>query len=158
VESDHTVTLPLHEGRVGARTVWFVVLDASTGDAADHWRSNRSQKLANARRAPESMQEGFLDSAGILHFAATVDFRPERVVVPTRGVGFPPLVAQPGAVGEEGYSPLVRLTDGTILNAPQLANDTGRADKVVELDIGGGRVRYALTDGVSRTNAVLYAS
>src|SRR5262245_13908012 len=29
INSDHTVTLPLHEGRVGSRTVWFIVTDAS---------------------------------------------------------------------------------------------------------------------------------
>jgi len=158
LEADHTVSLPLHEGRVGSRVVWYVVTDASTGDAADRWRSNRSQKLENARRAPGSLQNAAFGSDGLLHFDATVDFRPERVIVPTPGVGFPPLDAQPGAIAEDGYSPLVRLSDGTILNAPHLANDTGRADKVVELDTKRGRVRYELTDGRSRKNSVVYIS
>jgi hypothetical protein len=61
-------------------------------------------------------------------------------------------------VAEEGYSPLVELPDGTILNAPHLANDTGRADKVVELDLDAGRVRFELTDGFARKKRVLYVS
>lgn len=158
VEPDHTVGLPLHEGRVGSRTVWYVVTEASTGDAADRWRVSRAQKLANAGRVPESLQNAFLGRDGLLHFEATVDFRPERVVVPTPGSGFPPLDARPGAIAEDGYSPLVRLPDGTILNAPHVANDTGRADKVVELDTRAKRVRYELTDGLARKNAVLYIS
>jgi len=158
LNSDHTVTLTLHEGRVGKRTVWFIVTEASSGDAADRWRASRAQKLANAKRAPDSLQNAFFGSDGLLHFDATVDFGPERVIVPTPGSGFPPLEAQPGAIAEDGYSPLVRLSDGTILNAPHLANDTGRADKAVELDFQGRHVRYALTDGFARKDAVVYIS
>ncbi len=158
LNSDHTVTLPLHEGRVGQRTVWFIVTEASSGDAADRWHASRAQKLANAKRAPDSLQSAFFGSDGLLHFDATVDFRPERVLVPTPGSGFPPLEAQPGAIAEEGYSPLVQLSDGSILNAPHLANDTGQADKVVELDLQGQRVRYVLTDGFARKDAVVYIS
>src|SRR5262245_66481079 len=32
------------------------------------WRSNRSQKLDNARRAPECLQSAFFGSDGLLHF------------------------------------------------------------------------------------------
>lgn len=158
IESDHSVGLPLHEGRVGSRTVWYIVTEASTSEAAERWRVSRAQKLANARRAPASLQEAFFGSDGLLHFEATVDFRPERVVVPTPGLGFPPLDARPGAVAEEGYSPLVRLPDGTILNAPHVANETGRADKVLALDTRAKSVHYELTEGFARKNAVLYIS
>jgi hypothetical protein len=72
--------------------------------------------------------------------------------------GFPPAVAEPGAVGEEGYSPLIELPDGTILNAPQIANDTGQADKVVSLDTAGGSVVYKETDGFARGKPVKYVS
>lgn len=157
VNSDHTVSLPLREGRVGTRTVWYVITDASTGDAADRFGSARAQKLANARGSG-AVQRASFERDGLLHFAATVDFRPERVVVPTPGLGFPPLEARPGAVAETGYSPLVRLPDGTILNAPHVANDTGRADKALELDFARRQVRYELTDGFSRDERVLYIS
>jgi hypothetical protein len=157
VNSDHTVSLPLREGRVGARTVWYVITDASTGEAAERYGSARAQKLANARNSP-AVQRAAFDRDGRLVFEATVDFRPARVVVPTPGLGFPPLAAQPGAVGEEGYSPLVRLPDGTVLNAPHVANDTGRADKALELDLAGRTVRFELTDGFARDERVLYIS
>jgi hypothetical protein len=61
-------------------------------------------------------------------------------------------------VGDRGYSPLVQLPDGTVLNAPQVANGTGRADKVVRLDTAGGEVTYRETDGFSRGRPVRYVS
>lgn len=158
VDSDHTVTLPLHEGRVGTRPVWYIVTEASTGDAAERWHATRAKKLANAARAPDCLQDAYFGSDGLLHFEATVDFRPERVVVPAPGSGFPPLDARPGAIAEASYSPLARLPDGTILNASHVANDTGRADKALELDLRAKRVRFELTDGFSRKDAVLYIS
>ena len=157
LQSDHSVRLPVREGRVGDRVIWYVVLDASDGDAAKRFGSNRSQKLAHVRGSGAAQAAAF-GSDGLLHFTATVDFRPERVVVPDPVLGFPPLEAAPGAVGEEGYSPLVELPDGTVLNAPHLANDTGQADKVVRLDLGKHTVDYALTDGLSRKERVVYMS
>jgi hypothetical protein len=157
INTDHTVTLPVREGRVGSRTVWFIVTEASTGDAAERYGVSRAQKLAHARGSA-AVQRGSFDREGRLHFAATVDFRPRREVVPTPGVGFPPLVAEPGAVAEEGYSPLVLLPDGTVLNAPHVANDTGRADKVIALDLARRTLRYELTDGFARDERVLYIS
>src|SRR4051794_19541588 len=49
VNGDHTVTLPLRHGTSGGQTVWYVVLDASTSNAADRYGANRADKLANAR-------------------------------------------------------------------------------------------------------------
>ena len=46
---DGTVTLPLYHGTSKGRTVWFIVLDASSGDAADQWGVNESQKLEHLR-------------------------------------------------------------------------------------------------------------
>src|SRR5919202_807917 len=63
-----------------------------------------------------------------------------------------------GAVGEPGYSPLIELPDGTILNAPQIANATGQADKVVSIDRADGTVTYKETDGFARGNPVKYVS
>ena len=95
------------------------------------------------------MQKVTRDPDGTLVFPATVDFSPTHVI---QGgpLGFPPAAAAPGAVGNAGYSPLVQLPDGAVLNAPQLANASGQADKVVRIDTGAGTVRYALTDGFSR--------
>jgi hypothetical protein len=139
------VQLPLHQGTSGGRTVDYVVLESS----------DRVQKLANARGTAAVQKVTVHD--GVLDFPATVDFSPQRTVVPGP-TGFPPDLATPGAVGEPGYSPLIELPDGTVLNAPQIANDTGRADKVVALDPTAETVLYRETNGESRTHAVRYAS
>jgi hypothetical protein len=75
------------------------------------------------------------------------------------------LVAEPGARDENWdkaagphYTPLVQLPDGTILNAPHVANATGRADKVISIDAVAKTVRYAETDGFSGGDAVRYVS
>src|SRR4051812_12772381 len=46
---DATVTLPLHRGTSHGVTVWYVILDASDGAAADRYGANTAQKLRNAR-------------------------------------------------------------------------------------------------------------
>lgn len=152
---DDTVTLPLFRGTSAGRTVWFIVLDASTGTQADRLGVNRSQKLANARGTLAVQRVSVRN--GSIDFPATVDFGPYRNVVPGPS-GFPPLVAEPGAVGEAGYSPLIELPDGTILNAPHVANDTGQADKVVLLDTANGQVRYRETHGFQGGEPVRYVS
>jgi hypothetical protein len=155
VNADHTVTLPLLRGTSGGQTVWYVVLDASTSNAAAKYGANRSNKLANAR-GTAAVQKVTVHN-GVIDFPATVDFGPQRQVAPGP-TGFPPAVANPGAIGAAGYSPLVELPDGTVLNAPQLANATGQADKVVAIDTAAGTVRYRLTDGFSRGERVQYVS
>jgi len=153
--ADGTVTLPLYRGTSHGRTVWYVVLDATTSDAADRFGVNRAQKLANVSGTLAVQKVAVYD--GIVDFPATVDFSPVRNVVPGP-TGFPPQVADPGAVGEPSYSPLIELPDGSILNAPHLANDSGQADKVVVLDTAGGSVRYRETDGFQGGRAVRYVS
>jgi hypothetical protein len=153
--ADDTVTLPLFRGTSNGQTVWYVVLDASTGAQADRLGVNRSQKLANAANTL-AVQKVAL-SNGAIDFPATVDFRPERKVVPGAS-GFPPLAAEPGAIGDPGYSPLIQLPDGSILNAPHVANDTGRADKAVLIDFAGGTVRYQETHGFQGGRGVRYVS
>src|SRR3954451_5349842 len=139
------VRLPLVPGTSGCRTVHYVVLESS----------DRVQKLANARGTAAVQKVSVHD--GVIDFPATVDFSPQRSVVPGP-TGFPPDLATPGAVGEAGYSPLIELPDGTVLNAPQIANDSGQADKVAALDAAAGTVVYRETNGESRTHAVRYAS
>src|SRR5438309_2083691 len=45
--ADHTATFPLYRGTSAGRTVWYVVLDASTSAAAQRYGVNTSQKLRN---------------------------------------------------------------------------------------------------------------
>ena len=156
VNADHTATLPIYKGRSGSRTVWFTVTEASDSNHAQTWRASKSQKLANAK-GTAAVQSVTIDADGTIAFPASVDFSPVHVIVggPT---GFPPSAAAPGAVGEAGYSPLIQLPDGAVLNAPQLANDSGAADKAVAIDTTARTVRYRLTDGFARGNAVVYIS
>jgi hypothetical protein len=152
---DGTATFPLMHGTSRGRDVWFIVLDASTSNEADALGVNRSQKLANARGTLAVQKVAIV--GGLIDFPATVDFTPVRNVVPGP-LGFPPIAADPGAVGEPGYSPLIELPDGTIVNAPHLANASGQADKVVRLDIAGRRVTYRETHGFQGGRPVRYVS
>jgi hypothetical protein len=149
------VTLPLYQGTSHGRTVWYVVLDANTSNAASKYGVNRSNKLNNAK-GTTAVQKVTVNN-GLIDFPASVDFSPDRVVVPGP-TGFPPAAASPGAIGEAGYSPLIQLPDGTILNASQVANPSGQADKVVSLDPAARKVTFKETDGFSRNVAVKYAS
>ncbi len=142
--ADHTVTLPLHRGEADGQPFWFVVLDASTSEAAQKYGVNRSNKLANVRAAAQSGH--FVD--GVLQVGAGVDFGPDRDV----------LAGVPGSEGAPGYSPIVRLPDGTIIDAPQIANATGLHDKVVSLSPATGKVTLKETEGRSRGNVVHYVS
>src|SRR3954453_12960313 len=160
---DDTVTLPLHHGTSQGRDVWFVVLDASTSEAAEAWGANRSNKLANAA-GTTAVQRVTIGGDGTIDFPASVDFAPQRVVESDPPGTFPPTTTIPGAIGTPGYSPIFELPDGTMLNALQIADGTGidnidhRADKVVRLDSADGIVVYKETDGFARGNAAKFVS
>ncbi len=155
--ADDTVTLPLHRGlSATGDEVWFVVLDSSDGKDAARLGVNHASKLSNVRGSGAAMKVGVARD-GSIEFPATVDFAPQRVVVPGPA-GFPPVEFQPGAVGEPGYSPLIELPDGTIRNAPHVANRSGRADKVVEIDYAARTVRLQETIGVQGGKFVKYLS
>jgi len=80
--------------------------------------------------------------------------------------GFPPSAAAPGAVGNQGYSPLVRLPSGVVINAPQIgdgastngADNAHWADKVTSVDIANALVTYAETNGCYEDQSVHYVS
>jgi hypothetical protein len=151
---DGTVTFPLLHGvTADGRSVSYVVLDSSSGSDAEARGVNRSDKLNNARDTGAVQRVRVVN--GQVVFPATVDFTPARRVVPGP-TGFPPAVAEPGARGEAGYSPLIQLPDGTVLNAPHLANASGQADKVVSLS--ASTVTYRETNGFSGGKAVRYVS
>jgi hypothetical protein len=154
-------TLPLHTGTsqipgVGPVSVSFIILDSSSGDLSARLGVNNSQKLANAANT-SAVQKVTINHDGSWNFPATVNFAPNRVVVAGPG-GFPPAVATPGAVGYDGYSPLVQLPDGTVVNAPQIANSTGQADKALSIDTNAKRVTLLETAGFQGGKPVLYIS
>lgn len=150
-----TATLPLHRGTSHGQTVFYVITDSSDGDFSQTFGINRSQKLANAAYSGGVQKVSVID--GVIDFPATVDFTPVRKVSPGPQ-GFPAVAAGPGAVGEVGYSPLIQLPSGIIVNAPHIANSTGQADKVVSLDLIRNTVTYRETNGFQGGDPVKYMS
>src|SRR5437870_6386536 len=67
-------------------------------------------------------------------------FRRFAVSFPAPGAEFPPQSAQPGAIGDKDYSPLVRVMNagGVIYNAPMMAFDVGAN----EINFPNGGVDY----------------
>jgi hypothetical protein len=65
-------------------------------------------------------------------------------------------------VGEEGYSPLIQLSNGTIENAPHVANDLGSGlalhPKVKFIDLVAMTVTLEETDGFQGGKPVRYVS
>jgi hypothetical protein len=156
--ADGTVTLPLHQGLSHGKSVYYVVLEASDSSTAALMGINTSQKLANAANTP-AVQQVRLDSSGAIVFPATVNFNPTPGLTLVPGpTGFPPLAATPPAVGESSYSPLIQMPDGVVLNAPQVANDSGHANKVTSIDFSNKTVTYRETHGFQGGKPLRYAS
>jgi hypothetical protein len=151
-----TVTLPLYRGKSQGQTVWYILLDSSDGADAHAKGINRAQKLANARNTAAAQKVSV--PGGVIDFPGTVDFAfGARTVVPGPN-GFPPAAATPAAKGDDRYSPLIQLPNGIIENAPQIANDTGRAAKVTAIDFVGLTVTLEETPGFQGGNPVRYLS
>jgi hypothetical protein len=148
-------TLPLFEGRKEGRTVWYVVTESSNQRDAARRGVNFSPKLANAKGTPAVQKVTVV--GGLVQFLATVDFSPVHSVTPGPA-GFPPAVATPGSVGEAGYTPLIELPDGTVLNTPHLVNDTGEHDKIVSINFTQRRVTLRQTVGRYAHKPVHYIS
>jgi hypothetical protein len=153
------VTYPLYHGTSRGRAVSYVITDASNLSVARALGVNYTPKLAQAAgTAAVQDSTSQVGSGNGIDFPASVDFSPARILIPS-ATGFPPAKAQPGAVGEPGYSPLVQVVfrDHTVvLDAPQIANATGQADKIIA--IGHSSVSYRETDGCYDNESVHYAS
>ncbi|MBT4906244.1 MAG: hypothetical protein HOK98_11680 [Rhodospirillaceae bacterium] len=173
-----TVTLPLHQGRMASgENVWHVLLDVSDRDTAERLGINWSGKLANTEIG-RAVRDAEISPDGELVFdAGTVDFAPVRRVEPGPGAApFPPSQATPGSVGDDDYTPLVRVTNGGghIFNAPVVAFDVEVEtldefcrgapdhallhDKVVHICPRDGTVTLALTSGFSGGKRIEYIS
>jgi hypothetical protein len=153
-----TVTFPLHQGISHGKPVYYVITDASNGSVAALMGINKSQKLANAANTA-GVEKVSINGNGTVVFPATVNFSPTPGFTLTPGpAGFPPASAHPPAVGDPGYSPLIQMPDGVVMNAPQVANSTGRANKVVSIDFANKTVTYKETDGFQGGKALRYAS
>jgi hypothetical protein len=155
------VTYPLYQGTSHGRKEFYVITDASKRSVAEALGVNYVPKLAQAAgTAAVQNSTSEIGTGRGIDFPASVDFSPQHILIPGPD-GFPPAGAQPGAVGEPGYSPLVQVNfrgTNVVLNAPQVANDTGQADKVVALDNVHKQLSYRETDGCYDNESVHYAS
>ena len=147
IDVEHeTVTLPLHEGRTrDGRATWYVISESSDQMDAKRRGVNYSNKLLNAV-GTAAVQKARLHDDKLI-FEGTVNFGLTHILTPGPN-GFPPLQFAAGAAGDAKYTPLVQIVrdDGDhdqddsrkgkvlVLNAPQVANDTGKSGSVVDID------------------------
>jgi hypothetical protein len=140
-----TITLPLYRGEMrDGRNVFYIVTDTTDEGNARDLGINFSSKLvfADTRRG---VREAELMPDGLLIFKeGTVNFRPERRVEAggEDDQAFPPAVAEPGAIGDRRYSPLVKIVNagGHIYNAPIIAFDV----EPEQINFPDGNVDHAL--------------
>ena len=159
IDVEHeTVTLPLHEGRTtDGRVTWYVVSESSDQADAKRRGVNYSNKLLYAVSTAAVQKVHFHE--GKLVFEGTVNFGLTHVLVPGPN-GFPPLQFAAGAAGDAKYTPLVQIVPdkgenqgtaapgtGLVLNAPQVANDTGKSGSVVDIDYERKTVTLNLLGG-----------
>lgn len=174
-----TAKLPLHQGKLASgETTWFILTDATDENLANLHGVNYSPKLAygftgrNQRTATIGRDGTWTFNRG------KVDFSPELSIAPgPANAPFPPQAAQPGSVGDDTYTPLVKVTNATkdvLFNAPMVAfNQTeeqlnafcdGNAnhdlvhDKVVAICPSEGTVTLDLTIGFTFSKPILYLS
>lgn len=152
VSDDGTVNLPLYRGTSQGRTIFYIITESSSQSLATQLGVNYAPALANARGSG-AVQRVSIASNGQYVFPASVTFnRTRRLDVDAEGL--PLSSSTPGAVGETGYSPLIELPDGTILNAPHLIGPTGRAARVISSS--STRVVMEMSDGFHENQPVRY--
>jgi hypothetical protein len=175
--NESTITLPLYQGHIreSGERVWYILTDTTDKGNADALGLNWSPKLAYS--APGARVATLASNATLEFHSGTVDFSPEHRVTPGSDPAnpFPPSEAQPGAIGDNDYSPLVLIENsgGHIYNAPIMAFGVDASeinfcegnpdyslvhDKVVSICPGEGTVTIALTPGFSFARPVLYLS
>ncbi len=158
-----TVRLPLYAGLTPAGLpTYYVITESSNAADAQQRGVNFSPKLAHALGTQAVQQVKVINPLlPILNqtfkFTGTVDFSPQLVVVPgTAPNYFPPEQLAPGSVGDTNYSPLITTGNGIVLDAPQVANLTGKHDTVVSLDLLHMTVTVTLFGGFYEDHPVLY--
>ncbi len=156
-EEDGTITLPLFRGQHNGIDVYYIVTESSDRDDARTRGVSWSPKLANALGTPAVQRVSVVD--GIVQFKGSVDFTPERVVVPGPN-GFPPADAAPGSTGDANYSPLISLGNRVVLNAPQVArsDQSSLHDSVHSIDFSTMQVTLELVPGLYHGKGILYIS
>jgi hypothetical protein len=134
-----TVTLPLYRGSMSGskKTMWFILTDTNDPQIASLLGLNFSAKLNFASNGARTAT--FDDQNNLVFDRGTVDFSPVRsVVAGPPSAPFPPTSFQPGSVGDNQYSPIVRVGN-VIYNAPVIAFDVQAND----INFPSGNVDYS---------------
>src|ERR1700692_1114524 len=136
-----TITIPLYLGHLkNGKNGWYVLTDVDDSNVAAELGLNFSPKMTFMSNAARTAN---LDQNGDLVFdKGTVDFSPVRSIIPgPTGREFPPVAAQPGAVGDRDYSPFVQIVNagGVIYNAPMVAFGVNAND----INFPNGNVDYS---------------
>ena len=172
-----SITLPLYHGQMtDGRKVWYILTDTTDAANAAALGLNHSAKLAYGNTG-RSARPARLEKNGTLTFMrGTVNFAPGHAITPGAAPNFfPPRSFQPGAVGDQYYSPLISITNAgnQIYNAPVVAFDVGADklnhcqggvdhrlvhDKVLKICPSDQTVTLALTQGFSFGKPVAYLS
>jgi hypothetical protein len=169
-----TVTLPLYKGELSTgETIWYVLTDTTDKGNAEALGLNWSPKLTYSAMGARVANMG--PNNTLIFENGTVDFSPELQVMPGNESAFPPTQADPGAIGDKDYTPLVSVNaGGHIYNAPIIAYNVEDSeleafcngnpdysvvhDKVVSICPQEGTVTLSLTSGFSFARPVLYLS
>lgn len=133
-----TITLPLYQATVrtprGDFTQWYILTDSSDEADARNRGLNFAEKLSNAGAVANDV---VAVGDGIIVQGGLVDFRPRRRLEPGSATApFPPRVAEPGSVGDQDYSPILRV-GGIFYNAPVVASG-----EAAEINYTNGQVNY----------------
>jgi hypothetical protein len=178
-----TITLPLYQGQIVAnasrgiagKKVWYILTDTDDKGNADQLGLNYSPKLSFAGAV--AARTAILEDNNTLTFnGGAVDFRPNNTLVAgSPPNAFPPKTATPGSMGDNDYSPLVRVINAGnhIYNAPIIAFGVDASqisfcntnpdysivhDKVVNICPEKKTVTLKLTQGFSFGRPVIYLS
>lgn len=162
-----TVVLPLHRGRAGGSTVWYVVTDSSNKADAAKRGAVYAPLLGNVGAGCAACVQHVREQRGEVMFNGAPDFSKTRTFVPGP-TGFPPKSASPGAVATASYSPFVRFGSSTaVVNAPIVATGNGSFDvtmhtntheRVLAIDEAKKTVTLLLVRGFASGKRILYLS
>lgn len=177
-----TITIPLYKGYyMDGELHWFVITDTTDKGNAEALGLNHSPKLEYITK--ESGGTAVLSNYSILvNRTGKIDFSPEFSLTPGGESPFPPSSFSPPQVGDELYSPFVRLPEsgGRVYNAPIVAGDINASmlnkwcdgvpeedrmeadlqlhSKVVAICPRDFSVTLTLTPGFSFSKPILYLS
>jgi hypothetical protein len=169
----NTVTMPLYKGQLeDGRSVWYVLTDVSDEGVARQTGLNYAPKLANA--TGRAVRTARWNNDGTLIFdKGTVDFSLERVLTPGDAPNFfPPKEAKAGSVGDEFYTPLVRVGN-LVYNATTVAFDVDAneiefpdgnvdhskvLDRAVAISPANGTVTFSLNLGNVDGHPIVFIS